>query len=138
MQSKPRKTKYLKYQKLFWKKNKKHRPFLLNCQNIKIISRSHFILQANVIEALRKKLTRLIRKSGKLKIHIFPHLPKTKKPLEVRMGRGKGNIDFWGYKSYLGYVLFEIEGFSPLLKNKFLDLIKYKIGPKRIYASIYK
>jgi large subunit ribosomal protein L16 len=62
------------------------------------------------IEAARKVLTRYVKRSGKLWIKIFPDKPMTKKPLEVRQGKGKGSVEYWVAQVRPGTVLFELEG----------------------------
>lgn len=65
---------------------------------------------ARQIEAGRRAITRYVRRGGKIWIRIFPDTPVTAKPVEVRMGSGKGNIDHWVAKVQPGRVLYEIEG----------------------------
>lgn len=65
---------------------------------------------ARQIEAGRRAITRYVRRGGKVWIRIFPDTPVTAKPIEVRMGSGKGNIDHWVAKVQPGRVLYEIEG----------------------------
>jgi large subunit ribosomal protein L16 len=65
---------------------------------------------ARQIEAGRRAITRYVRRGGKIWIRIFPDTPVTAKPIEVRMGSGKGNIDHWVAKVQPGRVLYEIEG----------------------------
>ena len=67
-------------------------------------------LTARQIEAARRVITRHVRRSGKLWIRAFPDKPITKKPLEVRQGKGKGNVEYWVALIKPGRVLFEIEG----------------------------
>ena len=62
------------------------------------------------IEAARQAITRKISRKGKLWIRIFPSLPVTTKPIEVRMGKGKGSVDFWAAKVAGGSVIFELCG----------------------------
>jgi large subunit ribosomal protein L16 len=64
------------------------------------------------IEASRIAISRSVKRGGKLWIRIFPHLPVTKKPAEVRMGSGKGSPEYWAAKVQPGRVLFEINGVS--------------------------
>lgn len=64
------------------------------------------------IEAARIAMTRHIKRGGRVWIKIFPHTPVTKKPLEVRMGKGKGSVDRWVCKVKPGRVMFEIDGVS--------------------------
>jgi len=67
---------------------------------------------ARQIEAGRRAITRYVRRGGKIWIRIFPDTPVTAKPIEVRMGSGKGNVDHWVAKVQPGRVLYEIEGVS--------------------------
>lgn len=69
-------------------------------------------ISARQIEAARQAIVRKIKKKGKLWIKIFPNLPITKKPTEVRMGKGKGNVDHWAAKIRGGSVLFEVCGIN--------------------------
>jgi large subunit ribosomal protein L16 len=67
-------------------------------------------LTARQIEAARRAITRHVKRGGKLYISVFPDKPITKKPLEVRQGKGKGNVEYWVAEIKPGRVLFEIEG----------------------------
>ena len=67
-------------------------------------------ISARQIEAARRVITRYVARGGKLFIRIFPDTPVTKKPLEVRMGSGKGNVEYWAAKVQPGKMLYEIEG----------------------------
>ena len=67
-------------------------------------------LTARQIEAARRAMTRHIKRGGKIWIRIFPDVPVTKKPLEVRQGKGKGNVEYWICKVQPGRVLYEMEG----------------------------
>ena len=67
-------------------------------------------LTARQIEAARRAMTRHIRRGGKIWIRIFPDVPVTKKPLESRQGKGKGNVEYWVAKVQPGRMLYEIEG----------------------------
>ena len=67
---------------------------------------------ARQIEAARRAITRGMKRAGKLWIRIFPDLPVTDKPAEVRMGKGKGSVEFWVARVKPGRVVFEIEGVS--------------------------
>ena len=67
---------------------------------------------ARQIEAARRAMTRYIKRGGKVWIRIFPDVPITKKPIEVRMGKGKGNVEYWVSKIQPGKVLYEMEGVS--------------------------
>ncbi|WP_058555011.1 50S ribosomal protein L16 [Thiohalocapsa sp. ML1] len=67
-------------------------------------------LTARQIEAARRAITRKVKRGGKLWIRVFPDKPVSKKPLEVRMGKGKGNVEYWVALVQPGKMLYEIEG----------------------------
>lgn len=69
-------------------------------------------ITARQIEAARRAITRHLRRAGKLWIRVFPDLPVSRKPAEVRMGSGKGTPEFWACRVAPGRILFEIEGVS--------------------------
>jgi large subunit ribosomal protein L16 len=69
-------------------------------------------ITARQIESARRAMTRHIKRGGKIWIRIFPDTPITKKPIEVRMGKGKGNVEYWVAKIQPGRVLYEMEGVS--------------------------
>ncbi len=69
-------------------------------------------ITARQIESARRAMTRHIKRGGKIWIRIFPDTPVTKKPIEVRMGKGKGNVEYWVAKIQPGRVLYEMEGVS--------------------------
>ncbi|TGJ98756.1 50S ribosomal protein L16 [Leptospira langatensis] len=84
-------------------------------------------LTARQIEAARITINRQVKRGGKLWIRIFPHLPITKKPAETRMGKGKGNPEFWIAEIRPGRVLFEMSGIDEATAKKALDLAAYKL-----------
>ena len=67
-------------------------------------------ITARQIEAARRAMTRHIKRQGKVWIRIFPDVPVTKKPAEVRMGKGKGSVEFWACKVKPGRIMFEMDG----------------------------
>ena len=67
-------------------------------------------MTAREIEAARRAMARYVKRGGQIWIRVFPDVPITKKPLEVRMGSGKGNVEYWVAKVQPGKVLFEMEG----------------------------
>lgn len=69
-------------------------------------------ISARQMEAARRAIVRHLRKEGRMWMRIFPDVPITKKPAEVRMGSGKGNVEFWACRVKPGKILFEIEGLS--------------------------
>jgi large subunit ribosomal protein L16 len=64
------------------------------------------------IEAARRAITRKLKREGRVWINIYPHIPVTSKPTEVRMGKGKGNFSYWAAQVKPGKILFEIDGVS--------------------------
>ena len=69
-------------------------------------------ITARQIEAARRAMTRHIKRGGKIWIRVFPDKPITKKPLEVRMGKGKGSVEYWVAQIHPGKMLYEMEGVS--------------------------
>ncbi|MGF7157872.1 MULTISPECIES: 50S ribosomal protein L16 [Bartonella] len=67
-------------------------------------------ITARQIEAARRAITRYMKRSGRVWIRIFPDLPVTSKPTEVRMGKGKGSVDYWATRVAPGRVMFELDG----------------------------
>jgi large subunit ribosomal protein L16 len=85
-------------------------------------------LKGNQIEACRVAINRHMKRRGKLWIRVFPDRPMTKKPIEVRMGKGKGNPEFWVAVIKPGTMLFEIDGVSDKLATESLRLAAGKLG----------
>lgn len=81
----------------------------------------------NQIEAARVALTRYIKKGGKLWVRIFPDKPVTKKPAETRMGKGKGDPQFWVAVVKPGRVMFELEGVTPADAKEAMTLAAHKL-----------
>ena len=77
---------------------------------------------ARQIEATRRAITRHMKRSGRVWIRIFPDVPVTKKPTEVRMGKGKGSVEFWAAKVKPGRIMFEIDGVSDDVAREALRL----------------
>ena len=75
-------------------------------------------LTARQIEAARRGMTRAVKRGGKIWIRVFPDKPITNKPLEVRMGKGKGNVEYWVCLIQPGRVLYEMEGVSEELARE--------------------
>lgn len=95
-------------------------------------------ITARQIEAARRAISRCIKRGGKLWIRVFPDKPITKKPLEVRQGKGKGPVEYWVALVRSGKVLFELEGVSEkLAKEAFkLGAAKLSIGTSFVVRSI--
>lgn len=84
-------------------------------------------ITARQIEAARRTITRRVRRGGKIWIRIFPDKPVTKKPLEVRMGSGKGNVEYWVAPIKPGRVLYEIEGVTEAVAREAFALAAAKL-----------
>ncbi len=105
----PKKTKYRKQMKLRNRGNAKAGTKVsFGEYGLKAVTRGR--ITARQIEAARRAITRSIKRGGKVWIRIFPDKPVSKKPLEVRMGGGKGNVEYWVAQIQPGRVLYEIEG----------------------------
>lgn len=93
------------------------------------------------IEAARQAMTRAMKREGNVWIRIFPDKPITRKPLEVRMGKGKGNPEFWAAVVEPGRILFEVEGVTMQVAQEAMELaaaklpIKTKFIVRRDYAA---
>ncbi len=87
------------------------------------------------IEAARRTLSRALKRGGKIWIRVFPDKPVSKKPLEVRQGSGKGNVEFWVALIQPGRVLFEIEGLSEDEARKAFKLAAAKLPVKSTFVS---
>ena len=85
---------------------------------------------ARQIEAARRAMTRHMKRQGRVWIRIFPDLPVTSKPTEVRMGKGKGSVDFWAAKVKPGRVMFEIDGVAEAVAIEALRLAAMKLPVK--------
>ena len=84
-------------------------------------------LTARQIEAGRRAMTRFIKRGGKVWIRIFPDKPITKKPLEVRQGKGKGNVEYWAALVQPGRVLFEMDGVTEEIAREAFKLAAAKL-----------
>ncbi len=92
-------------------------------------------ITARQIEAGRRAITRYIKRGGKVWIRIFPDKPITKKPLEVRMGKGKGSVEYWVAQIQPGRVLFEIEGVSEEVAREAFRLAAAKMPVRTTFVS---
>ncbi|MEP3346705.1 MAG: 50S ribosomal protein L16 [Litoreibacter sp.] len=87
-------------------------------------------ITARQIEAARRAMTRHMKRQGRVWIRIFPDLPVTSKPIEVRMGKGKGSVDFWACKVKPGRMMFEIDGVAEPIAREALRLAAMKLPIK--------
>ena len=87
-------------------------------------------VSARQIEAARRAMTRHMKRQGRVWIRIFPDVPVTAKPIEVRMGKGKGSVDRWVCKVKPGRVMFELDGVSEEVAREALRLAAMKLPVK--------
>ncbi len=87
------------------------------------------------IEAARRAITRHIRRQGKVYIRIFPDVPVTKKPLEVRQGKGKGSVDHWAARVKPGRIMFELDGVPTDLAREAMSLAAMKLPVKTKFVT---
>ena len=92
-------------------------------------------LTARQIEAARRALTRHMKRSGQVWIRVYPDVPVSKKPLEVRMGSGKGNVELWVARVKPGRILFEVDGISVELAKEALTLAAAKLPIKTRFVA---
>ncbi len=124
----PKKTKYRKMQK------GRNRGWSNDCKinfgkyALKAVTRGH--ISSKQIESARRVITRNIKKQGSLWIRIFPDKPITKKPLEVRMGKGKGDVEYWVAVIKPGKILYELDGVDENTAKKAFKLASAKLSIK--------
>ena len=130
----PKKTKFRKQQK------GRNRGLALNGNKVsfgdyglKAVGRGR--LTARQIEAARRAMTRHVKRGGKIWIRIFPDVPVTKKPLEVRQGKGKGNVEYWVAKIQPGKMLYEMEGVSEELAREAFKLAAAKLPIQTVFVT---
>jgi large subunit ribosomal protein L16 len=90
---------------------------------------------ARQIESARRAITRYVKRGGKLWIRVFPDKPVTKKPVEVRMGKGKGNVEFWVAPIQPGRVMYEIQGVSEDQAREAFRLAAAKLAVKTTFVK---
>ena len=92
-------------------------------------------ITARQIEAARRAMTRHVKRGGKIWIRIFPDVPVTKKPIEVRMGKGKGNVEYWVAKIQPGKMLYEMEGVGEDVAREAFRLAAAKLPIKTVFVN---
>ena len=92
-------------------------------------------LTARQIESARRAINRYVRRGGKIWIRVFPDKPISKKPLEVRQGKGKGNVEYWVAQIQPGRVLYEIEGVAEEIAREAFRLASAKLPVKTTFVS---
>ena len=134
----PKKKKYKKYQKgkSFNKVAPIHFIDTLKVGSIGLKALNHSRLDSKQLNSMVKSIKKLIKKTGKLYLKVFPQNPITNKPVEVRMGKGKGTVCYWVAKIKLGCILCEIETKKPKIAIKALNNAQIKLPFKtRIFIS---
>ena len=91
-------------------------------------------LTARQIEAARRAMTRHVKRQGKIWIRVFPDKPITEKPLEVRMGKGKGNVEYWVCPIQPGKVLYEMDGVPEALAREAVALAAAKLSVQTTFV----
>jgi len=91
-------------------------------------------LTARQIEAARRTISRHVKRGGKMWIRVFPDKPISKKPLEVRMGSGKGSVEYWVTEVKPGTMLYELEGVSEELAREAFQLAAAKLPVKTTFS----
>jgi large subunit ribosomal protein L16 len=92
-------------------------------------------ITARQIEAASRAMTRHVKRGGKIWIRIFPDKPVTKKPLEVRQGKGKGNVEYWVAQIQPGRMLYEMEGVSEDIAREAFELAAAKLPVKTMFVT---
>lgn len=130
----PSRTKYRKCQK-GRNRGKAKGGYQIDFGSIAIQAQSKGYLTSRQIEAGRRAMTRHVKRGGKIWIRVFPDKPVTKKPAEIRMGKGKGSLDHWVCTVKPGRILFEIEGVAPAVAKEAFKLVQYKLPIKTAIIS---
>ena len=92
-------------------------------------------MTAREIEAARRSISRYAKRGGKIWIRVFPDVPVTQKPLEVRMGSGKGNVEYWVARVQPGKVLFEMEGVDETTAREAFRLAAAKLSVSTMFCK---
>jgi large subunit ribosomal protein L16 len=92
-------------------------------------------MTARQIEAARRAMTRHVKRQGKIWIRVFPDKPITQKPLEVRQGKGKGNVEYWVCQIQPGRVLYEMEGVPESIAREAFELAAAKLPFKTTFVT---
>ena len=129
----PKRTKYRKVHKgrnegLSWNGN------AVSFGEYGLKATAHGQLTARQIEAARRSISRYVKRGGKMWIRVFPDKPITKKPIEVRMGSGKGNVEYWAAKVQPGKMLYELEGVPENLAREAFRLAGDKLPVKSTFV----
>jgi len=96
---------------------------------------SRGFVSARQIESARRAITRHVKRGGKLWIRVFPDKPITKKPVEVRMGKGKGNVEYWVAPVQPGRMLYEIQGVNEQVAREAFRRASAKLSVRTTFVS---
>ncbi|MFA5670747.1 MAG: 50S ribosomal protein L16 [Balneolaceae bacterium] len=125
----PKRTKYRRPHRVSYEGKAKGRNEIIN-GDFALVAKEGAWITNRQIEAARIAMTREMKRLGKVWINIFPHLAKTKKPMEVRMGSGKGAPDSWVAVVKEGKIMFEINGVSEVIAREALRKAGHKLPIK--------
>jgi len=92
-------------------------------------------MTAREIEAARRAMTRYVKRGGQIWIRVFPDVPITQKPIEVRMGKGKGNVEYWVAQIQPGKVLYEMEGVTEEIAREAMRLAASKLPVRTTFVT---
>ena len=131
----PKRTQYRKYQKGRLKGVKPNTSFLeFGKYGIKSLESGR--IKARTIEAVRRVMTRKFKRIGQIWIRVFPSIPITNKPAEVRMGKGKGSVSYWVCGIQKGEILYEMDGIPFQLALSGSELASHKLPLKTEFIHI--
>ena len=130
----PKRTKYRKPHRLTYDGHAKGN-ISLHFGEYGLMAKEGSWISARQIEAARIAMTRYMKRGGKVFINIFPHLAITKKPLETRQGKGKGNVDEWVAVVKEGKIMFEISGVTEDIAREALRLASHKLPIKTKFVK---
>ena len=132
----PKRTKYRKPHRVSYEGKSKGKN-KLSFGEYGLVAKQGAYITSRQIEAARVAMTREMKKAkrGKIWINIFPHLARTKKPLEVRMGSGKGNVEEWVAVVKEGKIMFEISGVTEEVAREALRLASHKLSVKTKFVK---
>ena len=130
----PKRTKFRKQQK-GRNRGLAQRGSNVSCGEYALKATDRGRMTSRQIEAARRTITRHVKRGGKLWIRVFPDVPVTKKPIEVRQGKGKGNVEYWIAQIQPGRVLYEIEGVTEEIAREAFKLAAAKLPFKTTFVA---
>jgi large subunit ribosomal protein L16 len=130
----PKRTKFRKQQKLR-NRGMAHRGAKVSFGEFGLKSLERGRITARQIEAARRAMTRHIKRGGKIWIRVFPDKPISSKPLEVRQGKGKGNVEYWVANVQPGRMLYEMEGVAEDVAREAFRLAAAKLPVKTTFVT---